>query len=105
MKTVLVLALTITACGDSSQNEPKPKGAVSCEEACTVVNLSNNDLKARFGSTQIPNQYQFATPHAEGAGFQAFSTCLKETVNSIHTKSCTTRALPACTQACMASGR
>jgi|GEM_PF-6700027 len=107
MKLLICLLFTATSCGGSSNTSHSEDAGktISCSEACDVVNLSNNDLKARFGSTQIPNQYQFATPHAEGAGFKAYSKCLKEPGNSIHTKSCTTRALAACTQACTASGR
>ena len=133
MKTILLLALTITACGNSSQGEaekdfhknrqrdalvqeehaarrlaqkdaPAPP-KVDCKDACEVVSLSNAELKARFGTNRIPFQYKFAARYADGAGFKAYSKCLKEPGNSIHTKSCTTRALAACTQACVASGR
>jgi len=106
MKLLLCLLFTATSCGGSSNKSHSEDAGttIACSEACDVVNLSNNDLKARFGATQIPPEYAFATPFAEGAGFQAFSSCIQKPGNSIHTKSCTTEALAACNKACTAAG-
>ncbi len=88
----------LLACGGGSESS----SPVSCQEACEVGNLSNNDLSARFGSPEVPAQYDFVDPFIK-KGSEAFQACIQQPGNDLFTPSCTTEGLEACVKACSAS--
>jgi hypothetical protein len=98
-QTVIALMVLVTSLGCSTQNEDKP----SCEEACRVANMSNNDLKAKFGSKEVPKRYAFAAPFVEGESYKEFKVCLDEAVKQKTTTDalgCSERAHKVCVTVC-----
>jgi hypothetical protein len=95
---LLVGALsTGLACTQNSHAKP------GCEEACRVANMSNNDLKVKFGSKELPERYAFATPYVEGASYQEFKRCLNEAVQQKTTSEalgCSERSHTVCVSVC-----
>ena len=109
MRDSLVLkilgATVLLGCGGEateSSLEAGSSAAISCKEACEVGNLSNNDLKARFGSTQMPSEYEFVAPYL-AKGSEDFQRCIGEPGKDLFSAECTTRGLDACVQACASS--
>jgi hypothetical protein len=100
-----LVAVAVTSCDKKAGGEP-PAGAISCDEAGRTCSASNDDLRQRFGTTEVPSAYRFAMPYTDGAGYQAFSRCLDEAVAKRTTADalgCTERALAACAQTCEAA--
>ena len=95
---VIGFGFGLLACGGGNESS----SPVSCEEACEVGNLSNNDLRDRFGSPEVPAQYQFVEPFLD-KGAEAFQVCIQQPGNDLFTSSCTAEGLEACVKACSAS--
>ena len=74
-KSLLLLGLSLSL-GCSTKRDAKP----GCDEACTVANMSFNELRDRFGSNEIPKQFAFATPYVEGISYDDFKKCINEAV-------------------------
>jgi len=74
-----------------------------CEKACQVCNASEKDLRAEFGDSKVPDDYIWAMPFFDKAGYPAFEKCVKtaaaqgKTANDL---GCTERAHHACVRAC-----
>ena len=102
--TLVGATLFIGCGGDAAESslEAGSTDAISCKEACEVGNLSNNDLKTRFGSTQMPSEYEFVAPYL-AKGSEDFQKCIGEPGKDLFSAECTTRGLDACVQACSRS--
>ena len=100
MRSRLMLILAFFgAVGCSSEPQAKP----SCEEACKVCNMSNNALRERFGSTDVPSRFLFAMPYVDGVSYKAYMKCIDEAVQKKTTADalgCTKRADKVCVEAC-----
>lgn len=87
----------------TTKTETKP----SCEEACQVCKMSNNALRERFGSTDVPKRFLFAMPYVDGVSYKAYMVCLDEAVQKKTTTDalgCTKRADKVCVKACKNAG-
>ena len=90
-----------TGCSESKIKKP------GCDEACTVANMSFNELRERFGSNEIPKRFSFATQYVEGASYDAFKQCINEAVSKKTTAEalgCSTRAHAVCVSQCEKDG-
>ena len=99
LQTLMAVMVLMTTLGCS----PKSKGKPSCEEACRVANMSNNDLKAKFGTKEVPKRYAFAAPYVEGVSYKEFKLCLDEAVKQKTTTDalgCSERAHNVCVTVC-----
>jgi hypothetical protein len=96
--TLSLLAL-LAAAGCSGESQVKP----SCEEACMVCNMSNNALRKRFESTQVPKRFLFAMPYVDDVSYKTYMQCIDEAVQKKTTADalgCTKRADKVCVEAC-----
>jgi hypothetical protein len=81
----------------------KARTPEGCEKACKVCNASENDLRAEFGEATVPDDYIWAMPFFDKAGYPAYEKCLKTAVAQGKTANdlgCTERAHHACVRAC-----
>ena len=95
-----MLSLSLS-CSQKSAEKP------GCEEACTVANMSFNELRDRFGSNEIPKQFAFATPYVEGISYDDFKKCINEAVAKKTTADalgCSERAHKVCVSECTKAG-
>ena len=101
-KSLLLLALSLSlGCPQNSTKKP------GCDEACTVANMSFNELRDRFGSNEIPKQFAFATPYVEGVSYDDFKKCINEAVQKKTTADalgCSARAHKVCVSECTKDG-
>ena len=76
-----------------------------CEEACWACNAGDKDLKAKYGSAEIPSQFRYAIPFAENQGYQAYQSCaqpygMKAFTDPIISEKCSQKGHQACVEAC-----
>ena len=104
MYSVLMAAILVGCGADSTESSTgnNSSSTIGCAEACEVANLSNNDLKARFGSTQVPPQYDFVEPFLL-KGVEDFERCIREPGKDLFSPQCTNRGHQACVKACQSA--
>jgi len=99
----LLCFVSVLCVGCSVSKDKKP----GCDEACTVANMSFNELQERFGSNEIPKRFDFATQYVEGVSYDEFKRCINEAVKKKTTAEalgCSTRAHTVCVSQCENDG-